>query len=110
MGGDVTNICKLTASLRKETNEKKMNVMYLLRAKQQHQHSSTGCSSLGVTGGSTTDTKEEEVVFQAAVEHLMEDVIDGAKQIDRFEKELASTLDGEYWAVVEGRMSHKRRK
>ena len=110
MGGDVTNICKLTASLRKETNKKKMNVMYLLRAKQQHQHSAMGCSSLVVTGGSVTETKDEEVVFEAVVEPLVEDVIDEATKVDRFEKDLASTLDGRYWAVTDGRMSRGRRK
>ena len=107
MGGDVTNIRKLTASLRKEKKEKKMYFRSLLRTKQQHQHSAMGCSPLGVTGDSATDTEEDEAVFEATVEPLVENVIEEAKQGIglRRKKELASTLDGRYWAVA----AHPRR-
>ena len=65
---------------------------------------------MGVTGDSATDIKEDKVVFEAGVEPLVENDIEEAKKVDRFEKELASTLDDKYWAVADGRTSHRRRK
>ena len=52
------------------------------------------------------EMKAEAVVFEADVEPLVK----AETAVSTFEKEVASTLDGRYWAAMESRLGRKRKK